>query len=109
MGLNGIGPETADAIILYCLGKPIFMIDEYTKRLFRRLGVFPPGNNYEAWQDFFMNNTDPNTIIFQQYHALIIEHCKLKCSKKPLCQGCPLNETCDFYQNNSKPTKNSFS
>ena len=108
MELNGIGPETADAILLYCLEKPTFIIDAYTKRLFRRLGVYPNGNDYKAWQNFFIDGLNSDTKKFQQYHALIVEHCKQKCSKKPLCQGCPLRETCDFYKNNLDASKNSF-
>ena len=100
LDLNGIGPETADAIVLYSLEKPTFVIDEYTKRLFLRLGVFPAGNKYNDWQNFFINNIDTDTVFSQQYHALIVEHCKQICSKRPLCQGCPLNEICDYYQDN---------
>ncbi len=102
LDLNGIGPETADDIDLYSLEKPTFVIDEYTKILFLRLGVFPAGNKYNNWQNVFINNIDSDTVFSQHYHALIVEHCKQICSKIPSCQGCPLNEICDYYQDNFK-------
>ena len=100
IGLNGIGPETADAIALYCLEKPTFVIDEYTKRLFLRIGVSPYGNHYEDWQNFFITSTNSDTAFYQQYHALIVEHCKQMCSRTPLCHKCPINKICDYYRDN---------
>ena len=79
IGLNGIGPETADAIALYCLEKPTFIIYEYTKRLFLRLGLSPSGYDYKDWQSFFVTCTNSDTAFYQQYHARIVEQCKQTC------------------------------
>lgn len=66
----GIGPETADSIILYALNKPIFVIDEYTRRLCKKYGVVY--NTYDEYQKFFQSRLPRDTKLFQEFHALIV-------------------------------------
>lgn len=92
--VNGIGPETADAILLYAGGKPLFVVDAYTKRVFGRHGFFSLDADYLEVQRLFMENLprDRRLSLYNEYHALIIkvgkEHCK---RTKPACSKCPLN------------------
>lgn len=89
---RGIGPETADAILLYAGNKPIFVIDAYTRRVFSRLDIFSEDISYEHAQAYFMNNLPHDAKLFNEYHALIDELAKRLCLKKdPLCFACPLD------------------
>jgi len=90
----GIGPETADSILLYALGHPYFVVDAYTRRLFRRLGLGPRGEAYGQWQRFFMDALPPDPGLFNEYHALIVRHGKERCRARPRCPGCPLQDMC---------------
>ena len=92
LNIKGIGPETADSILLYAFEKPIFVIDAYTKRIFERLGF--KKDNYDEWQELFMKNLKHNLTIFKEYHALIVEQGKNYCKNKPLCNKCPLDAIC---------------
>lgn len=92
LGIKGIGPETADSILLYAYNQPFFVIDAYTKRIFERLGC--KANNYGEWQNLFMNNLPKDTQLFKEYHALLVELGKNHCKKKPLCKECPLKGMC---------------
>ena len=83
LNINGIGPETADSILLYALDKQIFVIDAYTRRIFANLGVIKPEAAYDEVQKLFMDNLEHNHRIFKEYHALIVEHAKRHYSKKP--------------------------
>ncbi|WP_298273047.1 endonuclease III domain-containing protein [Geobacter sp.] len=94
LGVRGIGRETADSIILYAGGKPTFVVDAYTKRLFSALGLVGPGADYEAVRALFMENLPPEVPLFNEYHALIVEHCKEHCRKTPRCSGCRLHLRC---------------
>ena len=94
--IDGIGPETADAILLYALGKSVFIVDTYTKRLFTRLGYAVEQDSYDSWQAFFVSQMHTTTYTFQQYHALIVEHSKARCKSKPICNSCPLASHCTF-------------
>ncbi len=103
----GIGNETADSILLYALNKPFFVVDAYTRRLFYRLGFFHSEKiKYEEAQDFFHKNLDMDYKLFNEYHALIVEHAKQHCKKKPDCEGCVLSELCQEYLNNKKRAEN---
>jgi len=90
--LKGIGPETADSIILYAAEKPIFVIDAYTKRIFNRLGI--KLNTYDEYQELFHKNLKPNINIYKEYHALLVELGKHYCKTKQICLNCPLNNLC---------------
>ena len=96
LAIDGIGPETADAILLYALGKSVFIVDTYTKRLFTRLGYAVEQDSYDSWQTFFASQIHKSTYTFQQYHALIVEHSKARCKSKPICNSCPLASHCTF-------------
>ncbi len=90
--VKGVGPETGDSILLYAGGKPSFVVDAYTRRLFSRFGLVPETASYEEVRSFFMKNLPADAGLFNEYHALIVEHCKERCRKKPFCRGCPLGE-----------------
>lgn len=96
LSIKGIGPETADSIILYAAEKPIFVIDAYTKRIFSRLGFCNEKCGYDELQNLFMNNLRNNTKLFNNYHAVLIELAKEYCRKKPKCTNCILKSICKF-------------
>jgi endonuclease-3 related protein len=94
LGIHGIGPETADSIVLYAAGKPSFVIDAYTRRIFTRLGVRPEQDTYDGWRSFFMDPLPADAAMFNEYHALIVRHGKDACRKVPLCSRCVLRDVC---------------
>jgi endonuclease-3 related protein len=89
--VNGIGPETADSILLYALKKPVFVIDAYTKRILSRHGLCAEDDTYDDLQELFMDRLSPDVPIYNEYHALIVETGKDYCRTKPRCDECPLN------------------
>jgi endonuclease-3 related protein len=96
LGINGIGKETADSIILYAAEKPSFVVDAYTKRVFERLGYLENDSEYDDIKDKFENNLQKDTKIYNEFHALIVALAKDICRKKPLCNMCPLENDCIF-------------
>jgi len=90
--VKGIGPETADSILLYAYNKPFFVIDAYIKRIFERLGC--KAKDYKEWQKLFMNNLPKDIPLFKEYHALLVELGKNYCKKKPVCNKCPIKKIC---------------
>ena len=94
LNIHGIGPETADSIILYAAHLPIFVIDAYTRRILTRLGLSPSGDNYHAFQELFMGNLPADKKLFNEYHALLVRHGKEVCKKSPLCPDCCLRQLC---------------
>ena len=94
LATHGIGPETADSILLYAAAQPIFVIDAYTRRTFLRLGLVPEAGSYEAWQQLFMRALPADAPLFNEYHALIVRHGKDVCQTQPLCRECPLAAVC---------------
>lgn len=94
LSIQGIGPETADAIVLYASGQATFVIDAYTRRIFSRLGLQPQRDDYASWQALFMANLPADARLFQEYHALIDVHAKRLCRQQPLCLSCPLLSVC---------------
>ena len=94
LSTHGIGPETADAILLYAAGRPVFVIDAYTRRLFSRLGIAPERDTYGAWRAQFEASLEPDAALFNEYHALIVRHGKERCRRLPICDGCPLLAVC---------------
>ena len=92
LGVNGIGPETADSILLYAFGKPAFVVDAYTKRVFARHGLFEEDSDYHEVQRVFVNSLPRRVGLFNEYHALIVRLCKDVCRKVPRCLQCPLNK-----------------
>lgn len=91
LNINGIGPETADSILLYAGGKPAFVVDAYTKRIFSRHGYLDKDADYAETQAMFLKNLPADVKLFNEYHALLVELGKEMCkSKKPLCEKCPI-------------------
>lgn len=90
LAIWGIGPETADSILLYAFYRPLFVIDAYTRRFFTRLGLTRANISYEDLQQDFHNNLRQNVQLYNEYHALIIMHAKQHCRKIAACIGCPL-------------------
>ena len=90
LSVNGIGPETADSIILYALGKPVFVIDAYTKRVLSRHNILDHNASYDVVQGFFYSKLMENISLYNEYHALFVRLAKENCRTKPLCTGCPL-------------------
>ncbi|MFH0919706.1 MAG: endonuclease [Fibrobacterota bacterium] len=96
LSVRGIGPETADSILLYAFGKPVFVVDSYTRRLFERLGILRGGEGYDTIR--FQVEADAEKIkpnrraaYYNQFHALIVNLCKDFCRKShPLCSHCPV-------------------
>jgi endonuclease-3 related protein len=96
LGVWGLGPETVDSILLYALGKPSFVVDAYTRRVFSRLGLVEDGLSYMQVRGFFEAELPKDAALYNEYHALIVEHGKGTCRKKPLCTGCCLRRTCKY-------------
>jgi endonuclease-3 related protein len=94
LATHGVGEETADSITLYAAGKPSFVIDAYTRRVFSRLGLEPARDSYASWQAMFSEALPPDVQLFNEYHALIDRHAKTVCRKVPLCDQCCLREVC---------------
>lgn len=96
LAVHGIGPETADSILLYAAEHPVFVVDAYTKRLLERHGLLAAEAKYGAAQSLFMQNLPNDAKIFNEYHALIVEVGKRWCrSREPRCEECPLGEFLD--------------
>ncbi len=90
LSLKGVGPETADSILLYAFQKPVFVIDAYTRRILHRLRLCSEKASYEELQSLFHRSLPPDPRLFNEYHALLVEHAKRHCAKSPLCSACPL-------------------
>ena len=90
LGINGIGPETADDILLYACGKPVFVVDAYTRRILSRHGLVPPDIAYDALQTVFERNLETDLHRFKEYHGLIVYTGKDFCRRGPKCAACPL-------------------
>ncbi len=91
LSVSGIGPETADSILLYSLEMPVFVVDAYTKRIFSRHGFFPPDSDYHDVQRFFMDSLPEDVKLYNEYHALIVRLAKDRCVKKSgQCELCIL-------------------
>ena len=89
--IKGIGPETADTILLYAAQKPVFVIDAYTYRVLSRHGLVPEYTTYDEMQELFMDSLPSDSGVFNEYHALLVRVGKEHCRKRsPLCEGCPL-------------------
>lgn len=98
LDIYGIGPETADCVILYAAEKPIFVVDAYTRRIFSRLGYFPEKISYEEMQCFFMSNLPREVDLYNEYHAQIDALGHHTCLKsKPRCDECPVACHCPAH------------
>lgn len=90
LSVKGVGPETADSILLYAAERPVFVIDTYTHRVLNRHGLADDQATYHDLQEFFMDNLPDDTRLFNEFHALIVNIGKEYCHRKPLCDTCPL-------------------
>jgi endonuclease-3 related protein len=97
LAINGVGPETADDMLLYAFNRPVFVIDAYTRRLFVRLGIIKGDESYEMLRALFENKlvrVKEKISMFNEYHALIVHHAKYYCRSKPVCSECCLRQRC---------------
>jgi endonuclease-3 related protein len=90
--VKGIGPETADSILLYALHHPTFVVDAYTFRILSRHGLVDGPGSYEDLRQFFMDRVPPEVSRYQEYHALLVRVGKEFCRPRPRCGGCPLQD-----------------
>lgn len=94
LAVHGIGPETADDILLYAFGRPVFVIDAYTRRLLQRLGLASGAEGYEELRAGFERALGPGAALYNEYHALIVHHAKAACRVRPRCEDCCLRRGC---------------
>ncbi|MCB1858701.1 MAG: endonuclease [Gammaproteobacteria bacterium] len=94
LSVNGIGPETADDILLYAFERPVFVVDNYTRRLFRRLGWIVGDEPYDDLRGAVELAVGGDTALFNELHALVVFHGKHVCRPNPRCQGCCLASRC---------------
>ncbi|EDP75307.1 endonuclease III domain-containing protein [Hydrogenivirga sp. 128-5-R1-1] len=92
LDIKGVGRETADAVLLYAGNRPFFVIDAYTKRIVKR--VFGIEGSYEGLRRWFEDNLPKDIKLYKEFHALLDEHAKRFCRKKPACDKCPINHLC---------------
>jgi len=90
LSINGIGPETADSILLYGFGRPRFVVDTYTARIMTRHGLIEPGADYDSLQYLFEGNLPADVKLFNEFHALLVCVGKDFCKPKAKCDKCPL-------------------
>ena len=96
LSINGVGPETADSMLLYAANRPTFVVDAYTRRIGERLGWLKPSMRYEDVRRFFESRLPDSPQAYQELHALFVELGKRTCRKRPLCAQCPLLRSCPF-------------
>jgi len=94
LAVHGIGPETADDILLYALERPVFVIDAYTRRIFMRLGMIEGDEPYDTLRHAIERALGPDVPLFNEYHALIVRHGKDVCRTRPRCGECCLRARC---------------
>ncbi len=95
LAVHGIGPETADDILLYAFERPVFVIDAYTRRIFTRLGLIDGDESYETLRSRFELALGADVSLYNEYHALIVRHGKDTCRTTPRCRHCCLARVCD--------------
>jgi endonuclease-3 related protein len=98
LSLTGIGPETADCILLYALGRPVFVVDAYTRRVLVRTGLLPTADRlgYESLRAWFETRLRADAEHYGEYHALLVAHGKAVCRVRPRCRDCRIAGSCDY-------------
>lgn len=99
LSVNGIGPETADDMLLYAFARPVFVIDAYTRRILSRLGLISGKEDYEtlrAYMEARLQRSDNRLSLFNEYHALLVHHGKQVCRRQPACETCCLRRRCPY-------------
>ena len=95
LAVHGIGPETADAIMLYAVGAPTFVVDAYARRIFSRLGEPSAGAGYARFQAWLLDGLPADTALLGEYHALLVRHAREVCvARRPRCACCALRRQC---------------
>ncbi|GGB63332.1 endonuclease [Lentibacillus populi] len=94
LSIKGVGKETADVMLLYAFDKPIFVADAYVRRIFHRLGYDIP-TSYDGLRERVEERLPNDLVLYNEFHALLVEHAKQFCRTKPICDGCPLFDSCD--------------
>lgn len=102
LSIYGIGEETADDILLYAAEKPFFVIDAYTRRILKRLGMAPAQETYRAYQGLLHRELPRDAQMFNEYHALLDRHAKESCRKRPECPSCCLLDICSTGRRNRR-------
>lgn len=92
LSVKGIGPETADSILLYAGNMPTFVVDAYTHRIFSRHGFIAEESTYEEMKSFFEERLPKDVKLFNEYHALLVHIGKRYCKPKKACEPCPLRD-----------------
>lgn len=99
LSVKGIGPETADSILLYAGDYPIFVIDAYARRVLGRHRLVSHRASYDQLQRFFMDHLSSKANVYNEYHALLVKVGKEHCKRRPICAGCPL----EVFLNGKRP------
>ena len=94
LAMWGVGRETADSILLYAFRKPVFVVDAYTRRFLQRLGLIGGKESYDRIQEIFHEGLPRKHELYNEMHALVVEHAKRHCRAKPECAGCPVARSC---------------
>ncbi len=97
LAIKGIGPETADSIMLYACDKLFMPVDAYTRRILSRLGIISGTESYENIRALIEKSLPKNARVYKELHAGFVELAKKHCMKKPACEGCPLAKDCKEY------------
>lgn len=90
LACHGVGPETADSMLLYALDRPVFVVDAYTRRILSRYGLIAGDEPYEALRMMFESSLPHRPQLYNEYHALLVRLAKVNCRLRPLCDSCPL-------------------
>jgi endonuclease-3 related protein len=96
LGIRGVGPETADDMLLYAFERSVFVVDAYTRRIFQRLGLLAGNEDYESIRRGFETALGPDVPLYNEYHALLVRHGKDVCRTRPRCAECCLRESCSW-------------
>jgi endonuclease-3 related protein len=102
LAISGIGPETADDMLLYAFERPVFVVDAYTRRTLGRLGLLTGQEGYEAIRSAFESALGPDVPLYNEYHALIVRHGKDVCRTRPRCPECALKPDCPVAEAGSR-------
>jgi endonuclease-3 related protein len=92
LGVNGVGPETADSILLYAAEKPTFVVDAYTLRIFARHGWVEFDTDYHTLKEYLESGLQRDVQLYNEFHALLVRLGHEHCRKRPKCEGCPLED-----------------
>ena len=102
LSVHGVGAETADAILLYAFQRPVFVVDAYARRLFSRVGIIRGPESYDDIRAIVESEMDGSAPDFNEFHALIVEHGKRTCRKKPRCGNCRIRGCCNYPSRGSE-------